>query len=290
VPLGVALSGGLDSTLLLALAVEAEIPVHAFTVAESADDPELAVAERAAREAGVPHEVLLVPPAEQPGFFRDAVHAARAFVFNGRGVLGVPLYRAMAARGVSSAISGLGADEIYLASAVEPFLARVRADWAVEAELCGRPAFAPPADVPPRALAVELALRAAIPIEVPVAAAAGVSLSLPFLDDALIAAATSVPEEILRDKAPLRWLAARRGGVLAELATRRKLPRYAPVGHPAWAELFAELLAPPRLHALGLDPARVRALRDAWHRGGPDRDTLDRVLMKIASLSVLAAP
>jgi hypothetical protein len=91
---------------------------------------------------------------------------------------------------------------------------------------------------------------------------------------------------VLADKAPLRRLALRRGGVCASLAERPKAPRYSPVGHPAWGELYAELLADPA--PLGVVPARVHALRDAWHRGGPDRVTLDRVLMKLSTLAVLA--
>jgi asparagine synthetase B (glutamine-hydrolysing) len=280
---------GLDSALLLTLAVEEGIAVRAFTVAASEDDGDLDVGRRIAGEHGVPHVAIVVPPGEQPRYFRAAVRGAGSLVFNGRGVLGVPLFRAMRAAGGTCALSGMGADETFgghdLAQATL-MLAILHGDQELAATLFAErpPPFALPAELPIGSLAAEVGLRLALPIEVAVAEAEGVTLGLPYLDDAVVAAA-----DRQEDKRALRELARTRGGTLAALADRPKTRRYAAVGHPAWGDLYAELLTRGSVSALGLVPARVEALRDQWREPSVRQSQIDRVLMRVASLVVLAS-
>ena len=62
---GVALSAGLDSTLTLGAvrAVAPDLPVHTFTVAFAADDPDLADAAASAHHFGAVHHEIIIEPA-----------------------------------------------------------------------------------------------------------------------------------------------------------------------------------------------------------------------------------
>ncbi len=115
VPVGLFLSGGLDSTALAALmAPAAHSPMHAFSVGFSeAEANELPYARLAARSVGAEYHEVLVSPQE---FFqalpRLVWHEDEPIAFNSS----VPLYfvSKLAQQHVKVVLTGEGADELFL--------------------------------------------------------------------------------------------------------------------------------------------------------------------------------
>jgi asparagine synthase (glutamine-hydrolysing) len=115
VPVGLFLSGGLDSTALAALmAPAAARPIHAFSVGfTEAEANELPYARIAARAAGAQYHEVLVSPEE---FFRTwprlVWHEDEPIAFNSS----VPLYfvSRLAQQHVKVVLTGEGADELFL--------------------------------------------------------------------------------------------------------------------------------------------------------------------------------
>ncbi|MDE3169877.1 MAG: asparagine synthase (glutamine-hydrolyzing) [Acidobacteriota bacterium] len=112
VPVGVFLSGGIDSTVLAALASRARPGVHTFTVAfPDARYSEAAVARRTARRLGTEHRELTLSDGQMVARLDEAIAA-----FDQPSMDGVNTYFvSWAAReaGLKVALSGLGSDELF---------------------------------------------------------------------------------------------------------------------------------------------------------------------------------
>ena len=111
-PLGVFLSGGVDSTAIAALASRARAGVRCYTIAfREREFDESDVARRTARRLGVEHEELLVEPREM----LDGLDAALG-ALDQPSVDGINTYCVSAAvrrAGAKVALSGLGGDELF---------------------------------------------------------------------------------------------------------------------------------------------------------------------------------
>ena len=111
-PLGVFLSGGVDSTTIAALASRARAGVRCYTIAfREREFDESEVARRTARRLGVEHEELLVEPREM----LDGLDAALG-ALDQPSVDGINTYCVSAAvrrAGAKVALSGLGGDELF---------------------------------------------------------------------------------------------------------------------------------------------------------------------------------
>lgn len=115
VPVGTYLSGGLDSSLVTALAQQAsDHELRTFSVAfHDARYDERAFQQQVARALGTRHHVVEVGPGEIAGGFRDVVAHAEAPLIR---TAPVPLWllaRATREQGITVVASGEGADELY---------------------------------------------------------------------------------------------------------------------------------------------------------------------------------
>lgn len=113
VPVGLLLSGGLDSSLIAALAAR-HTRVHTLSMAfaDSAVD-ERPYARAVAEHIGAEHEEILIEPG---ALARDLEHSARNFddLFGDWGLISTHLlYRAARERGVKVVIVGEGSDELF---------------------------------------------------------------------------------------------------------------------------------------------------------------------------------
>jgi asparagine synthase (glutamine-hydrolysing) len=114
VPLGVMLSGGLDSSLITALMADAsDRPVKTFSVgfAEDADANELADARRVAKRLGTDHYELETSALDHPGLLDDALWHLEEPIAD-LSCLGFLLLSRLARETVTVALSGQGADEL----------------------------------------------------------------------------------------------------------------------------------------------------------------------------------
>ena len=111
-PLGVFLSGGVDSTAIAALASRVRSGVRCYTIAfREREFDESEVARRTARHLGVEHEELLVEPREMLEGLDAALGA-----LDQPSVDGINTYCVSAAvrrAGAKVALSGLGGDELF---------------------------------------------------------------------------------------------------------------------------------------------------------------------------------
>lgn len=110
-PIAIALSGGVDSTVVAAALVRAGRRPRAFALATGR-----AVAEGRATAAalGLPFEVIPLPPGGIRGTSPRAVVTALGQPTHSGAPFGfLPLYRALAARGVRTVFTGDGADEAF---------------------------------------------------------------------------------------------------------------------------------------------------------------------------------
>jgi asparagine synthase (glutamine-hydrolysing) len=114
VPLGVMLSGGLDSSLLTALMAEAsERPVQTFSVGfvEDAAANELAEAHQVANRLGADHHQLETSALDHPDLLDDALRHLEEPIAD-LSCVGLLLLSRLARETVTVALSGQGADEI----------------------------------------------------------------------------------------------------------------------------------------------------------------------------------
>ena len=292
-----ALSGGIDSAVLVALLVRARLLTSAYTLAaDFDDDAELTRAFASARHAGVVHHRLVTLREEDlPDRFEATVRANRAPVINGKAVATFVLLETMRARGERRFFSGLGADE--LLDGDPRGQARWRAALARDREQLAR--LEDPEGTPqPEGDWMATVL---LPPTVNAARSLGLEACLPYLDERMKRWADGQTRTSFQrgelGKWPLRAAAWRL--VQASLRVLPKTPRLAPAGggsarsRTAWNDLLARLCAPARLARLvapAVDVARVTALRDE-HAGMADIDPRraghDRVLLTIASRTVL---
>jgi asparagine synthase (glutamine-hydrolysing) len=115
VPVGTYLSGGLDSSLITALAQEASgFPLRTFSVAfRDSNFDERVHQEQVAAALGVRHHVVEVGSEEIAGAFRDVVHHAETPLIR---TAPVPLYllaRTTREQGITVVATGEGADELF---------------------------------------------------------------------------------------------------------------------------------------------------------------------------------
>lgn len=115
VPVGAYLSGGLDSTAVVALAARERPRLPTFGVSfERAPWDEGALAERSAAELGVPFERVRVRQRDLVDGLAEAVRFAEGLAINGQLVAKHRLARAARAAGVRAVLTGEGADEAFL--------------------------------------------------------------------------------------------------------------------------------------------------------------------------------
>jgi asparagine synthase (glutamine-hydrolysing) len=113
VPLGVMLSGGLDSSLITALmAEESSRPVQTFSIGFAEDEvTELGDAEQVARRFGTDHHALLTSAADHAGLLDEAIWHLEGPIAD-VSCLGFILLSRLAREHVTVALSGQGADEL----------------------------------------------------------------------------------------------------------------------------------------------------------------------------------
>ena len=114
VPLGVMLSGGLDSSLIAALMAEASSdPIETFSVGfvEDADSNELAWARRTAKRLGTNHHELLTSAADHEGLLDEALWHLEEPIAD-LSFLGFLLLSRLARERVTVALCGQAADEL----------------------------------------------------------------------------------------------------------------------------------------------------------------------------------
>lgn len=114
VPLGVMLSGGLDSSLIAALMAEAsDLPIQTFSVgfAEDGEANELDDARRVANQLGADHHELETSAAEHPELLDQALRHLEEPIAD-LSCVGLLLLSELARETVTVALSGQGADEL----------------------------------------------------------------------------------------------------------------------------------------------------------------------------------
>jgi len=113
VPVGIFLSGGIDSTALLALAKKATSkPINTYSIAfESAEWNEGDIAKRTAKHFGSNHTEFLMSPAEARPLFYEFVDAVDQPTIDGFNTYCIAQLAAKA--GEKVVLSGLGADELF---------------------------------------------------------------------------------------------------------------------------------------------------------------------------------
>lgn len=302
-----ALSGGLDSASLLALAAGSGRTIRAWSLVDDATSPEEREAARdLAGRFGAPLLLVQVKPEELPGHAEAAVRAIEEPIWNGRAVARWLFFRGLRAAGERAVLSGVGADELLCGN---PAGLRTLAEReALERALarCLLPGFADP---PTPGVGASLAERrrhvlshtlpaSTLPPDARSAADCDVDLRLPFLDPAVADLALGMPEtllvegavgkrvlrEAMRDLLPQAVVDAPKRAGLAPV-------RPAPRARRAWRELYAGWLSPVRVEdALPADPRAVAALladRDRSGPGGASAETADAVLLRLASLVIL---
>lgn len=115
VPVGAYLSGGLDSTAVVALAARERPGLRAFGVSFArAPWDERASAEASARALGVDFEAVRVSQRDLIDDLEDAVRFAEGLAINGQLVAKHRLAKAARAAGIVAVLTGEGADEAYL--------------------------------------------------------------------------------------------------------------------------------------------------------------------------------
>jgi asparagine synthase (glutamine-hydrolysing) len=114
VPLGVMLSGGLDSSLIAALMAEAsELPIQTFSIgfAEDGAANELGDARRVASRLGADHHELETSAADHPDLLGQALRHLEEPIAD-LSCIGLLLLSELARESVTVALSGQGADEL----------------------------------------------------------------------------------------------------------------------------------------------------------------------------------
>ena len=113
VPLGVMLSGGLDSSLITALMAEqSSLPLQTFSIGFAEDEvTELGDAEQVARRFGTEHHAVLTSAADHSGLLDEAIWHLEGPIAD-VSCLGFILLSRLAREHVTVALSGQGADEL----------------------------------------------------------------------------------------------------------------------------------------------------------------------------------
>ena len=112
VPVALALSGGIDSTVIAAEAARREIPIDTFTVAGEGAREDLPFAQQAARKFGLRNEVLRAPAASSPERVRDAATRYDEPFADSSALNSLELARALGGR-YKVILNGDGGDEAF---------------------------------------------------------------------------------------------------------------------------------------------------------------------------------
>ncbi|WNG34349.1 asparagine synthase (glutamine-hydrolyzing) [Archangium violaceum] len=114
VPVGLYLSGGLDSCAVLGLAQrQCSRPLHAFTLGfDRPEYDESALAEEMARKAGASFTPIPVRQEDLADHFADAVWHGESFLINANSVAKFMLSRAVRKAGYKVVLTGEGSDEV----------------------------------------------------------------------------------------------------------------------------------------------------------------------------------
>jgi asparagine synthase (glutamine-hydrolysing) len=139
VPLGVFLSGGIDSSLLVALARRVETrPIDTFTVgfSDHPRDNELGAARRVARAFGTAHHEILVDERQMRAYLPALAHEQDEPIADWACIPLHFLARAARAAGVTAVLVGEGSDEQFAGYDLYLRYLRSRRAWDV---LCGQP-------------------------------------------------------------------------------------------------------------------------------------------------------
>jgi asparagine synthase (glutamine-hydrolysing) len=307
-----ALSGGLDSGLLLRLMSDGAAGVRAYTLASDFSDPaELRAAHLLAQACQADHVVVHVGEELLPDSVAEAVAACEEPLWNGAAVARLLFFRQLRQAGEFALLSGVGADELLCGNpaAMRAGPARRRAERELSEELLTAAARAELGTFAEAGLDLETLRRGCVEQLLPsstlvpecrAGAAEGLEVRLPYLHAPFAANALALPAEAcVRDhvgKWPLREAAC---GLLPEdIRSARKAARLAPGGggsrraRARWLELYDEWLRPERLLPLEcVDTMRARALLD--HFAGANapeaqRAAEDAVLLRLTSLAMLA--
>ena len=114
-PVGVILSGGLDSSLTLLHAVQLHPDCRAFTVGTEGSE-DVAYARRLARDLGVPHEVVMVRPGDiSLRDVRDAIYRSEVTEYGDaiNAVVSMKIFERVHECGVKVVLTGDGSDELF---------------------------------------------------------------------------------------------------------------------------------------------------------------------------------
>lgn len=114
-PVGIVLSGGLDSSLVLTQAAAIRPDCVAFTIG-SPDSPDLAYARRLTSELGVRHEVIDIDTRKiGMAEVREAIRIGELDEYGDiiNAVVSVPLFRRIQEAGIKVVLSGDGSDELF---------------------------------------------------------------------------------------------------------------------------------------------------------------------------------
>ena len=114
-PVGVILSGGLDSSLTLAHAAQLHKDCVAFTVGAPGSQ-DIVYASKLAADLGVRHEVIEIPPrAIRLAQVREAIRISELTEYGDiiNAVVSVPLFRRIADAGIKVVLTGDGSDELF---------------------------------------------------------------------------------------------------------------------------------------------------------------------------------
>lgn len=316
---GCALSGGLDSGLVLALMSEGGEPPHAYTLVTDFGDPaELRAARTLAARRGTAHVLVHVPEEALPDHVGETVRACEEPIWNAAAVARHLFFRKVRGQGDSALLSGVGADELLCGNpeAMRAWPERLRAlgrlgetlltdgarrelrERAVAAET---PATGADLEGLRRGFVLTLLPDSTLPPECRTSAAEGIEARLPYLEPCFARAALSLPASLCVQSGVGKWplREAARGLVPEAIRAAPKAARLAPSGGGSararrrWLELFASWLTPDRLAPLEcVDDRHAAALLDRFAAGetsDPARAIQDAVLLRLASLAILAA-
>ncbi|MEU6023806.1 asparagine synthase-related protein [Micromonospora sp. NPDC047134] len=250
-PVGVVLSGGLDSSLVLLHAVQAHPDCVAVTVGVP-ESPDVAYARRLARDLGVRHEVVELRPRDiRLAEVREAIRISELTEYGDiiNAVVSVPIFRRLAELGVRVVLTGDGSDELFggypMYHEVGPeaarrlFLHKIRNLCRTELQRVDRTSMG-----------------------------FGVEARVPFLDLALVELAMRLPVDLKMREGQEKWIVRRAfADLLPDYIRRRpKNPMSYSSGLHERARLYKPLFA--RLH---------RAF--GYHLSEPVRRDFDSVLM-----------
>ncbi len=316
-PSACALSGGLDSGVLLALVAEEAPRPLALTLADDfTDGEELATTRSLAEHCGAALEILSIREEELPDHLEATVLACEEPIWNGRAVARHLFFRAARKTGVTALLSGVGADEVLWGNppALLELPRRVEVERALAETVLTPEARAKLPAAPHTERMAEDVLTwsrrlvlshvlpdSTLPPECRTSSAEGIAVYLPYLSDAVAEFALSLPVSWqVSGSTGKRLLREAAQGLLPD-QTRwaPKLPRLAPGGgrsvraRARWRDLYDAWLTEAGLGALEvIDPRRVRQLLDR-HQSGPagdgDGSRRDALLMKLVSIAIMRA-